>query len=554
MHPDKTFHMQRYLMGILILVNVLGLFNPLFLGDSALYACIAKEMVRSGNWLELFVKGLDWLDKPHFPFWVNAFFFKLFGISTFVYKLPAFLFFSLSVVYTWKLARKLYNRDVAELSIIILLSAIHIIISNNDVRAEPYLMGTLIPATYFFVNLYHKYTLHDLLLGSFFAACAVMTKGYFVLIPIVGAIGLQVIGKNEWKQLWQWKWLAATALTGIFILPELYAVYVQFDLHPEKVVFGQTEVSGIKFVLWDSQFGRFFNNGPIRGNGEPSFFIHTLLWAYAPWGFLAFAALYATVRNRIKKQAFTEWFTLGAFAPMFVVFSVSKFQLPHYTNILFPFLSIVLAAYLHTIKDARTVHRIRWVQYSQIFVFTVVLVVLYFFFQPGRTWVFALIIAFTGILKLLIFKRTKPLLKQTVQLSVLLAIFGGLYLNLLFYPKLLTYQAGENAARFVNKNYPNETVFVPRETNSYPFEFALIKPLVRFNLKDKTPLPPTGSLVYAYKDHLSYLLQQGHSFEVISQFDGYHITKLKGDFIHAKTRESTLGQMYLVRFTLHNKP
>lgn len=89
----QQYNLQRYLIGILILVNMLGLFNPIFLGDSALYACVAKEMVQSGNWWELSVKGLDWLDKPHFPFWVQALFFKAFGCSTFVYKLPAFFIF-----------------------------------------------------------------------------------------------------------------------------------------------------------------------------------------------------------------------------------------------------------------------------------------------------------------------------------------------------------------------------------------------------------------------------------------------------------------------------
>ena len=39
------------------------------------------------------------------------------------------------------------------------------------------------------------------------------------------------------------------ALTGIFILPELYCLYAQFDAHPEKMVFGQTGVSGLNFFL-----------------------------------------------------------------------------------------------------------------------------------------------------------------------------------------------------------------------------------------------------------------------------------------------------------------
>jgi hypothetical protein len=67
------------------------------------------------------------------------------------------------------------------------------------------------------------------------------------------------------------KWLLVFILTFIFIIPEIYAVYNQFDLHPEKVVFGKKNVSGMKFLFWDSQFGRFFNNGPIKGKGDITF-------------------------------------------------------------------------------------------------------------------------------------------------------------------------------------------------------------------------------------------------------------------------------------------
>ena len=36
-----------------------------------------------------------------------------------------------------------------------------------------------------------------------------------------------------------------------------------------------TSVSGIRFFFWDSQFGRFFNTGPIKGSGDPFFYFHT---------------------------------------------------------------------------------------------------------------------------------------------------------------------------------------------------------------------------------------------------------------------------------------
>jgi len=61
--------------------------------DSALYAQISKSFVTTHNWWDIYVNGHDWLDKPHFPFWICALSMQIFGINAFAYKLPSLLFF-----------------------------------------------------------------------------------------------------------------------------------------------------------------------------------------------------------------------------------------------------------------------------------------------------------------------------------------------------------------------------------------------------------------------------------------------------------------------------
>lgn len=75
-----------------ILINANGLLNPILEPDGALYATISKHIALKGEWFNLYGDGHDWLDKPHFPFWMAALSFKIFGITSFAYKLPAFLF------------------------------------------------------------------------------------------------------------------------------------------------------------------------------------------------------------------------------------------------------------------------------------------------------------------------------------------------------------------------------------------------------------------------------------------------------------------------------
>uniref|UniRef100_UPI002636F362 ArnT family glycosyltransferase n=1 Tax=uncultured Mucilaginibacter sp. TaxID=797541 RepID=UPI002636F362 len=304
---NYSYKWLHFFITAAVALNFSGLFVTILGLDGPLYACIAKTMVQRHDYVNLFSEGKDWLDKPHFPFWVTAFSFNLFGFTTWAYKLPAILFVLMGAVYTYLFCKKLYNKEVALWSVLIFLTAEHLIISNNDVRAEPYLTGLIIASVYHFYKTLDKNSIGHLLLACVFAACAVMTKGIFALIPIFGAFAGQFIFTKNWKQLFHWRWLLAFVLVMLFLAPEIYCLYQQFDLHPEKLVFDQHNVSGIKFFFWDSQFGRFFNNGPIKGKGDPLFFFHTLLWAFIPWSVLLYIAVVQFFRQKNKR----EWFCIS---------------------------------------------------------------------------------------------------------------------------------------------------------------------------------------------------------------------------------------------------
>src|SRR4051812_10013210 len=132
------FSSNTFILFVLIgiVFNAFGLFNEILEPDGTLYATISKHIAQTNDWINLIGNGSDWLDKPHFPFWVTAISFKIFGYTAFAYKLPSFLFWLLSVYYTYLLALKLYNKKVAQLTVIIYMTALHIILINFDVRAE----------------------------------------------------------------------------------------------------------------------------------------------------------------------------------------------------------------------------------------------------------------------------------------------------------------------------------------------------------------------------------------------------------------------------------
>jgi 4-amino-4-deoxy-L-arabinose transferase-like glycosyltransferase len=222
-------------------------------------------------------------------------------------------------------------------------------------------------ASYYWLRFDAQARLKYLLLGALFSALAVMTKGVFTLITITSGLVCMWLYRRHWQKLWSLKWWFALALSMLFTAPELYALYLQFDTHPEKIVFGQTHVSGIKFFLWDSQFGRFFNTGPIKNtNGHPLYFVLVFLWAFLPWVAVFFAAIISgvrkfTSRSEAEKSSFV--FLCGAFFTTFGLFSATSFQLDHYTVILFPFAAILCGKFLTDwFSYASSGRAIYWIQ------------------------------------------------------------------------------------------------------------------------------------------------------------------------------------------------
>ncbi len=530
------------LLAAAVLINFSGLFVTIIGTDGTLYATVAKTMALNHNYTHLFAFGTDWLDKPHLPFWLTAFCFQVFGIHGWSYKLPGILCMLMGAYYTYLFARALYNKEIALWSAIILLTAQHIILSNNDVRAEPYLTGFIIASIYHFYKTNKENRTGHLVAGAFFAALAIMTKGMFALVPICGAIGGELIMKKRWKQLFHPRWIVAALLILLFITPELYSLYIQFDLHPEKIVFGQQGVSGLRFFFWDSQFGRFFNSGPIKGKGDKSFFFHTLLWAFLPWSLLLYATFMQWFRKNFRNPFAHEWYCFYGSLATFVLFSLSRFQLPHYLNIIFPLFAIMTAKYLFSLQSGATLRRINITQTIIAALLVLLVMVLSWFFQPEEPGWFSIVLLVIAGLALL-WVPNVALLQKILYRSVLTAIFITLFLNGILYPDLLRYQSGSEAGRWINKNYPGIPVAQFRaEAYSSPLDFYLDKPLIL--LDSAGALPDRPFILYQPAGATRY--QGKGDTTMIKQFDHYPISRLTPKFLNNATRREKVAVYELV--------
>jgi len=552
MHLD-TFTNSKFLWRFTILLTLLvyaiGLIVTTMEIDGAVYAEISREMYETGNYLELFLKGQDWLDKPHFQFWITALSFKTFGVSSFSYKLPAVLFMLLGAYYTYLFGAKFYSKKHGYLAAMLLMTSQHIITSNSDVRAEPYLTGLTIFSLYYLASYLKEKKIQLLILGSLGLGCLLMTKGLFTIIPVASGLGLAFIYEKKWSEILHWQWLVVVALTLFFITPTLYGYYIQFDLHAEKEVFGQNGVSGIKFFLWDSQWGRFTNTGPIKGSGDPTFFFHTMLWAYLPWAFLAYFALYIKGRSLVKRINKSETYTFFGFTFLFLVFVISSFQLPHYLNALFPFLSILTADVLMKYaKNRKFVFVFYHIHIWSSVLLVIAVVLIHFVFSNQYPKIDIYIIFLIGIIinvHLISSKGQK--FKKLVFVPAITVLLANYYINRSFYPQLLKYQSESEVAFFMKDQDLDEKMLVMlgiREEMVSVLQDRIV-PLI--DLENVTSTDLQGQYVFTDQAGIEKIQAIGLEYENIQSFPDFRITTLNGTFLNKNTREKELEMKFLLK-------
>lgn len=538
-----------FTIAISILVYFVGMLVTTMEIDGAVYAEISREMARNGNFLELYLKGEDWLDKPHFQFWVTAISFKIFGPGNFSYKLPAVLFMLLGAYYTYLFGKKFYSRKHGYIAALLLMTAQHIITSNTDVRAEPYLTGLTIFALYYLAVYLRDKKFSQLLLGSLGLAALLATKGLYTIIPVGSGLGLAMIYNRQWKEILHWQWLAVVGLTLLFISPMLYGYYIQFDAQPDKVIFGQTGVSGIKFFLWDSQWGRFTNTGPIKGAGDPTFFLHTLLWAYMPWAFVAYFALFTKAKAMIRKANTTETHSFFGFTFLFLVFCASSFQLPHYLNALFPLLSIVTAEALYSFaRNAKFLRIFHYIHFWSAIILIVMIILIHFVFsdQVPKADIFLVFLIGIGLIVILATMQGQHF-RKIIFIPAIGILMVNYYLNRSFYPQLLKYQSESEVAYFMKEHKLDETNLVTLGVREEMISFLQDRIVPGFAIGISSSEDFKNKFVFTDQSGVNYLKNLELEFEEVAAFPDFRITVLNATFFNKNTRQQAVEMKYLLK-------
>lgn len=517
--------------------------------DASQYAEISREMMESDNWLHLYDRGIDYLDKPPFLFWISALGMKIFGVDNFGFKLPSILFALFAIYATYRLARLLYGEATGRMAALIFGTCQGLFLMSNDIRTDTVLMSWVITAVWLIKEWDVHRKLHHLLLGCGAIAFGMMSKGPIALLVPIFCFGSDWVLKREWKKFFQWQYLLGILVIAVLLIPMSIGLYQQFDAQPGKTVNGLTGVSGLRFFYWSQSFGRITGESPWNNGAGLDFLFTNMLWSFLPWIFLFIPALIIKIvqlfKQKFRLQPEQEWITAGGFILAYLALGSSRYQLPHYIFVVFPLAAIMVAALLKDFfegKYPRLYKIFKPLQWAVAFLLLLVaLLIVAYVFPGGAVWITLWVVAFIVLITIAVHKNIRP---KLFWLSVAAIMLSNFFLTNHFYYRLMDYQLGNQMAEYIEQNnIPAPDII----------QYRMKDPLNAFHFyaesvisKDSTAIAP-GKYVLTQDEGLATLSGQGYEYDMVTKGKCFRISELKPVFLNPATREESMQDYYFLR-------
>ncbi len=535
--------------------------------DAAQYASLSREMAETGDYLEVYHRGEDYLDKPPLLFWISSTFIKVFGPYNWAYKLGSFLFSVLGVISTYKLGHLLYNKRIGFVAAIMLATSQAYFLFNHDVRTDTVLTSAVIFAVWQIMAFVFYHDKMHLIGGFVGIGLGMLAKGPIAIMVPILALSSYFIGRKRYKEFFRVDWLWGILIVAVMLAPMSYGLYTQFDSQPTKEMTFmsdagnrvETNISGLKFYYWTQSFGRITGENVWKDGSPPTFFIDTFLWSFLPWSLLAVWAILWRTSNTIvdvfKKRKKQEWLTLGGFILPFIAFSMSSYKLPHYIFVLFPFAAIITAEFVLRALFEKP----KWWKGIMIGIQALIPIaviaachfVLLVAFPTKNVFVWGGFIILLSISIGCFFSKSK--INQVVLSSALAIIGGNWVLNTHFYPELLKYQPSREIAEYINdNNIPKDQVYVTDSYGFFSLEFYADHTFYdaftdEFMLK---LINKKEVWVYVRENRLDLIDEHFPNNEVVKVCPAFHVSALTFDFLNPETRAQTLENQYLIKILL----
>ena len=529
-----------FLIAFAVVVYFVGLFVDVA-GDAAKYAAIAKNIFHSGDFVNLTIHGDPYDQKPPFLFWLSTLGYYLFGISNFGYKFFPVLYGFFGVFCVYKLGESLYSKPVGKIAALLLSFSEIYYLYSVDVHTDIVLLSNMAFALWqLHAYLKNKKTLH-FVLGFIGVGMAMLTKGPIgIFVPALAVIFYLVFNKR-YKELFHPKWILGILITVVTAIPAFYGLYNQFGM------------KGLEFFFWTNNFGRIAGTYTGSTNTDYFFYLHTLLYIFAPWGFLLFVGVFFEFKSLAKKQAENaDYFLLGGIWIFFLILSVARGKSPNYILIIMPLLTVLLAKWLHRFLEqpnSRIFKIVSGMQLSVVSLLWVCLLLFVGYLFPIHQLGYWALIGLSLILTVYIYRRSKSAFTRLFAPSMLVITLLSFFLNSHILPYIFQFQSSIVATRKFN-----EVADSKAKLYNYDYEQFELFFYGRDNvelIEDSTELATVckkpDSWIFCYEDGLNDIKSLNVQTDTIYEFKHRGVYRTGIQFILPSSRVRSLGTTFLVK-------
>ena len=548
---SRNFFIYSLLAACLIcVIGMLGI--PLIDIDAAQYASMSREMASTGNYLQLYDLGKDYLDKPPLLFWLSSISIQLFGVLDWAYRLPSILCLGLALWSVYRFTLLYYNELTAQFSVLVLASSQAFILMAHDVRCDTMLMGFVMFSIWQLAAWYHSNAWKHFVMAFIGIGLGMLTKGPIAIVVPGVSFAIHFLLQRNWKQFYRWEYIIGVLIVGILLIPMSIGLYTQFDLQPGKIIHGVPIKSGLRFYYWTQSFGRYTGENVFNEMNHFTFLLENMLWSFLPWIFIFLITLVLSIKDLIKSkfklQIHEEFITVGGFILTYCMLARSQAQLPHYIFVVLPLAAIVTAKGLHQIYFSERFLKLKKVAlYFHGFIFTLLwaavnMIVLFVFTDMPVYVKIVTIIGTVYFLYLLFFYRGQA--PKFISLALYTILGVNFILNTSFYPRLLKFELGVSAAAFINQNkLPKNSVYLYEIDESRALHFYGNHSFER--LFDSSLLTP-GQILITKASSFTKLQQQFPGSSILHNNAYFGVSMLTLPFLNPATRDKEVTPYIIV--------
>ncbi|GAB4302489.1 MAG: phospholipid carrier-dependent glycosyltransferase [Marinilabiliales bacterium] len=324
-------------------------YNHLFDWDEINFAECAREMIKSGNFLQVQINFEPFYEKPPLFIWMQVLSMSIFGINEFASRFPNAIFGVITLISLFYIGKKYKDRLFGLIWSLLYFGSLlpHIYFKSGII--DPVFNFFIFCSIYFMIRTINDEKTHFAILSGIFSGLSVLTKGPvgFLILFLTILVYLIISKFRDFPKI---KYIITFFLC--------FAITISFWFGIESIVNGTEFIK--QFIIYQIEL---FTK-PVAGH-EQAFYYHFVVVFFGCFPFSIFALNSFTFRKKETNMNFLKWMQI-LFWVVIILFTIVKTKIIHYSSMTYMPLAFIGSYTLYKFIINKSIKK--WILYLYTFV------------------------------------------------------------------------------------------------------------------------------------------------------------------------------------------